>query len=788
MPARLRRVIWSAVIVVVLGAPVIVALAGRVPNTVETNVAPRLLGWPADSVVLGSKALPDGSRLAGARLDLARPEPLAAHDELRLAMELYGATPELISGDIQIGGTDCVYRTAVGDTFTSHRYLEFHRGRECGHFIHGRPTGELALRLVIRGGERIGVMTSVVPVGSLDPSWITLPAGDRGPGGPISVAWARYADTYVGGERRRVDLLGYVWQVSGSSVWLWAAVALALICVCAGGLLLSPGGAGSLPPRPGRILALSGSVAGVGLGIALLYAVLVPPLQAPDEPDHLLSFAQLANRPELADQTATLAKIGHLDRFMFHDDERFRPFNMERPFARPWPPVVFAQPVADRSVTSFLWWTGLAHLLAPFDAPGALLAVRLANAALFALLLGVATAMLLVVSGGEAASPHAVCLALLLVPTLPFFATAMSEFSLLTSFYVLVAAVAVGLFLDTRRGYLLGFPLGIGCSLALASGRNALPYMAVVGALCVGRAILGSAGDQSTGDDRRRSMWFWAGLAAGLVVYPLMATPGFRAGLWPPDAGQMSERFRDAAELLRRHPWMLVVVAPIGFAVERAMAVLRRRLGPPGGVVLGLVRVLGYGVAATVIASLIASAFTRFPQMWNAEMVRPESARVYASQVLQVAVSGFRLTNQDLWLSLWFWGGFGWVDTMPGDGFVTLLVVVAAAGVVSTMACIAHARHVRRAIWLSLLALGWGVALVGYAVSTYYLHRNLHGRYLVGLYLSTLGVCWSVVAWLPRTELPGRFRTVGIAREWLLLVLVAGIHAYALRFILMRYY
>ena len=788
IPTRLRRFAWPAIITVVLGAPVIVTLAGRVPNTVETNVAPRLPEWPERTIELGHRALPDGTTLAGTAMDLDRPDRLVAHAELRLGLELYDAASELVRGEIWIVGTDCFYRTAAGGTFVDHEYLAFHRGRECQNGPGWRPTGVMALRIVLRGSERIGLMASDVPAGSVDRDWITFPDSHRRPGGPVAAVWARYADTYAGGARRRIDLLGYVWQVSDSSVWLWGAVALALIFVWSGGMLLSPGGPGSSPPRPGRILALSSGVAGVGLGVALLYAVLVPPLQAPDEPDFLLAFAQLADRPDIAAQTATLAQIGHLDRLMFHNDERFRPFDVGRPLVRPWPSTVDPPRAGTNSVTSALWWAGLARLVAPLGAPGSLLSIRLANAALFALCMGIATAMLLVVSGGGVASPQTVCLTLLLVPTLPFFATYVSEFSILASMYVFMAAVAVGLFLDTQRGYLLGFPLGIGCALALASGRNALPYMAIAGALCFGRAVLGSRGDRSTGDDTRRSMWFWTGLAAGLAVYPLISTPGFSAGLWPPDAGQMSERFRDIAEALRRYPWGLVVVAPIGFAVERAMAVFRRRLGPPPRAVLGLVRVLGYAAAAAVVVSLIASVFTRYPVLWNAELVRPRSVWVYVAHVLYVAASGFRLANHDSYLSLLFWGGFGWVDTIPGAAFVSVLVVLAAGGVVLTVVHIAQTRQLRQAIWLGLIAIGWGVALVAYAVATHYLHRNLHGRYLVGLYLSTLGICWSVVAWLPRTGLPGRFRSLAIAREWLLLVLVAGIHAYALRFILLRYY
>ena len=786
---RLHRVVWPALIAAVLGAPVVVTLAGRVPNIVEADVAPRLLEWPVRAVDMDHRALADGATLAGTGLRLDQPEGLAAHDELRLAVQLYGAAANLIRGEIWLAGTDCFYRTPAGSTFTDHEYLTFHRGRECVRGIQGHPTGVLVVRIELRGTERIGLMTSDVPAASAGPNWITRPDIHRGPDGPVSVVWARYADTYVGGERRRSDLLGYVWQVSDSSVWLWVAVGIALMSVFVGGILLWPGSSGPSPSRAGRILAVSAGVAGVGLGVALLYAVLVPPLQAPDEPDFLQVFAEVTQRPDVAFQTETLAKIGHLDRIMYHDDERFRPADIGRPLDRPWPPGGGPPPGAGRnSVTATHWWAGLAHVIPPIGAAGSLLAIRLANAVLFALCLAVATLMLLVVSRGEIASPQAVCLTFLLVPTLPFFATYVSEFSILTLAYVFIAAIAVGLFFDTSRAYLLGLPLGIGCSIALASGRNALPFMPMIGALCIGRAMLGSRDDRSGGDDRRRSMWFWAGLAAGLSVYPLMSTAEFRGGLWPPDARQMSERLRDVAEFLRRYPWTLVALTPIGFAIERASAVLRRRLGPPSRPTLGLIRVLAYGAAVAVVANLIASVFTQLPVLWNAELVRTSSVRVYVDHVLQVAASGFRLAGHDVYLSRLFWGGFGWVDAVPGDAFVSLMVMLAAAGVVVTMVHTARARQTRPAVWLALMAIGWGVALVAYAASTYYLHRNLHGRYLVGPYLLTLGICWSSIARFPQMALPGRFRALSIAREWLLLAAVAAIHAYALRFILLRYY
>jgi hypothetical protein len=55
---------------------------------------------------------------------------------------------------------------------------------------------------------------------------------------------------------------------------------------------------------------------GFGCGaaaLALMYAVMVPPLQAPDEPDHLLSHGRLVDDRQLESRLSTWA-----DRFPSH--------------------------------------------------------------------------------------------------------------------------------------------------------------------------------------------------------------------------------------------------------------------------------------------------------------------------------------------------------------------------------------------------------------------------------------------------------------------------------------
>jgi hypothetical protein len=64
-----------------------------------------------------------------------------------------------------------------------------------------------------------------------------------------------------------------------------------------------------------------------------------------------------------------------------------------------------------------------------------------------------------------------------------------------------------------------------------------------------------------------------------------------------------------------------------------------------------------------------------------------------------------------------------------------------------------------------------------YALVSYGLGRNLHGRYLLAMFVVLQAVLWSGVARVPR----------GAARA-LLLCGALALHAYALRFLLLSYF
>ena len=79
-----------------------------------------------------------------------------------------------------------------------------------------------------------------------------------------------------------------------------------------------------------------------------------------------------------------------------------------------------------------------------------------------------------------------------------------------------------------------------------------------------------------------------------------------------------------------------------------------------------------------------------------------------------------------------------------------------------------------------MLGAGGTATLGADAVSNYFVNRNLHGRYLVGLYIATLLAAWT----LPLLEGGRPNARVRV----LVLAAVIAIHAYALPFVLLRYF
>ena len=178
----------------------------------------------------------------------------------------------------------------------------------------------------------------------------------------------------------------------------------------------------------------------------------------------------------------------HLWRIRYNPEEHFRTIDVGQPYVvdddqlRP-------TEVAQRSAVLARLERAVAPLLRGLPAPRVLLALRLLNALVFALAVGVATA--LAVALVPEPLPQWLAFPFLFVPSLPFFAMHVSETALLCSIYVLLAISLAVLFGDGPGSHWAGLPLGLATGLMLAGGRSPWPLTALVAAALLGRAALG---------------------------------------------------------------------------------------------------------------------------------------------------------------------------------------------------------------------------------------------------------------------------------------------------------
>ncbi len=207
---------------------------------------------------------------------------------------------------------------------------------------------------------------------------------------PIDVrgAFVRYPTTAP-----RIVLLNHMWRVSPGIAWLVGALCAAIGLALAGCLAFPTrprAGASSTPAA--AVVRAGGGAALLAASLAALYAVLAPPLSGPDEPYHLLGYAELTRDGALAEDAVAWMAETHLWRIRYNPEERFRTIDVGQPFV-----VLDSQlrptEVAQRSAVLARLERAVAPLLRGLPAPRVLLALRLLNALLFALAVGVTTAL-----------------------------------------------------------------------------------------------------------------------------------------------------------------------------------------------------------------------------------------------------------------------------------------------------------------------------------------------------------------------------------------------------------
>jgi hypothetical protein len=531
------------------------------------------------------------------------------------------------------------------------------------------------------------------------------------------------------------------------------------------------------PESRSIVLAFGGFCAAAALSVA--YVVLVPPFQAADEPNHFVGFATFINRPGIDVEAGAWARIGHFERIQFHPEEHLRPPDMGSPGIA-WNDGTPPDPAARGKAVQWLWRVIGPHVRS-LPAPTLLLALRLINAVIFSA--SVAAFVGLIALFTTTRWPALAALPLFLVPTLPFFGMQVSNYALVVSAYVILGAGVLVAFDDGPRSDAAGPLLGGAWTCAVLVSRSAIPLAPFVGALLAARMLIG-------GRDRglRSACVFWLGFSLSVALGIALGDSEYLrtvAGL----AGRSLPAIAAAGMATTiRHPWLVVVLGAMATVAEYLVSrlVVAARRDPRVDAWARAATVTAAGTAAVLALLLFAGAFVLpYPALSPVDQAHPPGAREYVTHAVLAGLTVFRFTGPDHLTSISFWGGFGWLDALLPERLVSALAAASGLALILLLVWIARTRAVRAGVWLACALSGYVLSFAAYALSIIrVIPADLHGRYLLGLYLCLLLIGWNAVP---------RILDAGWTKHPLRVYAFAGmcclaVHVYSLSIILRRYF
>jgi hypothetical protein len=748
---RLTRILGSAAITLLLFGPLVAALFQRVPNRIDRALANDRTGvasHPVDLVHLSG----DTTDTRVVPLWRVGPGDLSGADTLQLLLATYATAPQLQGAEFRVGS--CLFLLAAPMTVRDDTEVVLHRQGPC---VDDNATTAL-LTIEAHGPGRLAWWTWEMPAKD-NTEWhgLTMTAPEH-PGPTRSVVRGRWARDLPGPGPRRLAILAWLHDLPGSHA---AAV---LFGVLTGLFLLSTYALTSARP----VGVVAGAVGGA-LSLAVAWALVLPPLQGPDEPDHLLSAAEVTAHPTLAEALPALARRVHFERVRFHRDEKFRPTDQETPFPVAWTGDVHSERMENRSPLGAAFWR--------WTAPGAdatpaqvLMHMRLVNALLFALCVGLAVWLVRQTIERSGAWP---LVGATLMPTVPYFGTMVSDWAVLTAGTVGLGAGIVVLLHGQARNAWAGPAIGLSAAIMLATGMAALPMVVLVATLLLGHLLVGHS--------RRHPLVFWGGiLLGGLVAWwwlANVATVGFQRydAAARPNFQRLLEWTNGALAVFGSAPWAPVLLAAGGVVLDRGLHAWRSsawllHAAPTFGRALAGVVTIGAGL------QLVTSVFITFPQLAAIDVRPPSSPFAYVWMAGTPLLTAARMTSFDQLSFASLWGGFGWLDAMlPPPFFMVITVALSAMWI-----AIWRASAPRAAALTPFLVLGALLAAAGTLAATAFMGRNLHGRYLLPVVVPVVIALASTAGqWLATQPRASLRWTVGAG--------IALLHGSSLVWVLLRY-
>ncbi len=597
----------------------------------------------------------------------------------------------------------------------------------------------------------------------------------------------------------RLKRLSWMW--GWEEHWIWAGGVLNALLLLATGLLgwawnRARAKTSSLRPKG---LALAVGVSSLCFG--LVWSFVTPPFQAPDEPIHFATFFSYFRTPK-NEAVNQLAQDLHFWRIRYHPDQRFETHHARKPEDPPKEGPLGTVLLFPRSPAAVGYWTLLHHILpdsegqhpqsnnqpethtAEKDLAQCLLLFRTLNVTFVATVLGLLSLLVLLFTRQPRHTAHAATL--LSLPSLAFFSAAVTTYTplimaLVLLFFLITWLESAPLMRFSQQAVFFTLSL-LFLVLCFWSSRVGVIYgFAGAGFLLLG---LGKKTcflpGQPTPKVAAKSSFAW-GMALA-VLTPLVALA--IANLTPKYFGFGHPRVRE--------------IVTMGFAAYPLAALLTFATpfaeGKLGWNKPQLKNVLLFAAGAITLLTLYVSLAWPMDGLHNIEKV-PLSPGVYIWDAVKTFVATNTLGAPEFYLAETFWSGFGWLEAMWSPVVTKLLQVVLLTGLIAVFFHSSREMTVSEVLRRGAVVLLVLITVATLALGAHQSRNNLHGRYLIGIYIilttySLLG--WSrLVDWvqphLPQAPV-SKLRFGNVPPIVWFCAGVAGLNSYAIFFVFNRFF
>jgi hypothetical protein len=737
-----------------------------------------------------SGSAPSGSAQTVYSADFTFNSPPKYLDSVTLQFVTFSGPPIPVRAELDIGSCAASSQQMV---IKDNEYRQFDIDRSCAAAL-GNSAGHFRVRLYVDQASdgsmpRIGIWTRKSTLNQVP----KLPH--------ISTLASETELAFITGN---YDVLGAVqpWSKLKRLCWLWSplladywiAVGVLLNLFLALGLFALYRLLSHAPAKLGAVRrALIAFCAVVGVSGA--WAMLTPPFQAPDEPAHVLSYLHLVSAGVSDAPIADFAKRIHFERIKFNPLERFHTADTSAPFSIAWGGHVSVLDAPARSPAGAFIWRTFASISASWIAPMAawlaepgllLLSLRIISLVVIGLAFAGSVAFM---SAGKSWQSYDSPLAgsewwssltwFMVLPNLAFFFVSVNTYTaLFLGFAVFAPALCATesecaprvqprtptQWLNVVAQF---FVFLTGTAALLLGGKTGAVYCFVWLFLFLVAALR-----------QRRNEGQWAALLFFSVIGPgvFWLTKAIFAGY---------ELFGLAGATEFFWFWLLGGI-PAGLCTLLICRYLNGKHPSPR--IMTAVRL---AAATALFLWFYASLIFVQDGLHNIEKDPSLPKLVYVWDALKSFFLSAAAGAPDYYTAETFWSPFGWLESMWHPAATKALQIVTLIGIVRM---VAHWLTQSQAL-LGLLRLALFTGLIG--ALAYGLHSssvNLHGRYLVGVYL--IAFVYSAIGW---THLRQDIANVFQRRDWnqmyipmyfpmMALAAGAAVQLYAVTFVFNRFF